>query len=349
MFAEVSGAVGEGLTARGEMDAALLLADRALSGLTGVDDARRMYALRVHGMVALYAGRLDDGFREHSEMLRLARLHDRPYEEGMALLGLAQSCTYAGHPDRGLAFADEQLRVAVSLRNPSMLALAWYDRAEALSQLDPAQALESYQRAVHLAEDAGSSFVEGIALVGLASSLGRSQDPQVALPVFRSIIARWRRMNVWHHQWTTLRNLVRLFVRAEDWETAAVLLGAIDARSTATPPFGNDADDMQAAAVRLQRGPRDRPLARRPGPGCGDVARGSRRLRVRGHRRRPGLAARISTRSRIPWVVRVMRPGRGQVLAGVSNRAGAASRSASNRAWSPRIVTPSRHRSTNNE
>ena len=118
LFVEVCGAVGEGLTARGEMEGALTLADRALSGLTGVDDVRRMYALRVDGMVALYVGRLDDGFRQHSEMLRLARLHDRPYEEAMALLGLAQSCTYAGHPDRGLAFADEQLRVALRLRQP---------------------------------------------------------------------------------------------------------------------------------------------------------------------------------------------------------------------------------------
>jgi predicted ATPase len=251
LFVEVCGAVGEGLTTRGEMEAALTLAHRALSGLTDVDDVRRVFALRVDGMVALYVGRLDDGFRQHSEMLRLARLHDRPYEEAMALLGLAQSCTYAGHPDRGLAFADEQLRVAVALHNPSMLALAWYDRAEALSALDHAGALESYQRAVHLAEAAGSSFVEGIALVGLASLLGRSQDPQVALPVFRSIIARWRRMNVWHHQWTTLRNLLQLFVRTENWETATILLGAIDARSTATPPFGHDADVMDSAAKRL--------------------------------------------------------------------------------------------------
>ena len=50
-------------------------------------------------MIALYVGRLDDGFRDHAEMLRLARLHDHPYEAGMALLGLAQSRTYAGAPD----------------------------------------------------------------------------------------------------------------------------------------------------------------------------------------------------------------------------------------------------------
>ena len=204
-------------------------------------------------MVALYDGRLDDGFHEHAEMLRLARMHHQPYEEAMALLGLAQSRTYAGDPDRGLTFADEQLRVATRLGNPSMLALAWYDQAEALSSIDPTRALESYQRAIHVAESAGSSFVEGIALVGLASSLGRSGDPQVALPVFRSIIARWREMNVWHHQWTTLRNLVQLLIRIEAWETAAVLLGAIEAGSATAHAFGHDADLMHAAAERLEQ------------------------------------------------------------------------------------------------
>ena len=59
-------------------------------------------------------------------------------------------------------------------------------------------------------------------------------------------------MNVWHHQWTTLRNLVQLFMRIEHWETATD-----PARShrrptaTATPLFGHDADVMDAAAKRL--------------------------------------------------------------------------------------------------
>ena len=202
------------------MAAALSLATGALNQLEDPDDVRRMYPLRVAGMVALYVGRLDDGYREHAEMLRLARLHDRPYEAGMALLGLAQSRTYAGEPDRGLFYADEQLRVVQPLGNPSMLALAWYDRAEALSSIDAVRAIEPYQRAIQLAESAGSTFVEGIALVGLASLLGSSSEPGVALPLFRSIISRWRRMGIWHHQWTTLRNLVQLFVRTENWETA---------------------------------------------------------------------------------------------------------------------------------
>ena len=59
-------------------------------------------------------------------------------------------------------------------------------------------------------------------------------------------------MGVWHHQWTTLRNLVQLFLRTENWENAAVLVGAIAASGTATPAFGADAALIQAAVGRLE-------------------------------------------------------------------------------------------------
>ena len=233
------------------MGRAGVLADRALAHVDGPDDERRMFGLRLSGMIALYLGRLDDGSREHSEMLRLARLHDRPYEAGMALLGLAQSRTYSDAPDEGLAFAEEQYRVVKPLGNPSMLALAWYDQAEALSILEPDRAVEPYQRAISLAESAGATFVEGIALVGLASLLGRSGAPGTALPLFRSIVDRWRQMGVWTHQWTTLRNLVQLLVRMGSWEAAAVLSGAISAHGTDVQAFGTDAERMRAATERI--------------------------------------------------------------------------------------------------
>jgi predicted ATPase/DNA-binding SARP family transcriptional activator len=251
LFAEVCGAVGEGLTARGEMGRARALADRALAQVDGADDERRMFGLRLSGMVSLYVGRLEDGFRDHAEMLRLARLHDHPYETGMALLGLAQARTYAGAPEEGLAFAEEQKRVVVPLGNPSMLALAWYDQAEALSTLEPDRATEHYQQAIGIANSAGATFVEGIALVGLASLLGRSGDPSTALPLFGAIVDRWREMGIWTHQWTTLRNLVQLLVRIGSWEPAAVLSGAISAHGPDAQAFGADAERMHSATERI--------------------------------------------------------------------------------------------------
>jgi ATP/maltotriose-dependent transcriptional regulator MalT len=252
LFTLACGAVGEGLTARGELGRATALAERSLACATDLDDVRRMPGLRVVGMAALYEGRLDDGFRCHEQMLRIARLHDDPYEMGMALLGLAQARVYAGDVQAGSAFAEEQYRIAVRLGNPSMLALALYDQAEALATSEPEQAQVYYQRAIGFAVTGGSSFIEGIATVGLASLLGRSGRPETALPLFRAIIDRWHDMGIWQHQWTTLRNLVQLLVRTDCHEDAAVLLGAIAAAATAAPAFGSDADRMAQAGRTLE-------------------------------------------------------------------------------------------------
>ena len=77
LYAEVCGAVGEGVTVRGEMARATAFAERGLRLLSDPDDPRRMFGLRASGMVSLYVGRLDDGLHQHAEMLRLARLHDQ--------------------------------------------------------------------------------------------------------------------------------------------------------------------------------------------------------------------------------------------------------------------------------
>jgi predicted ATPase/DNA-binding SARP family transcriptional activator len=251
LFALACGAVGEGLTARGELGRATALAERLLARATDLDDVRRIPGLRVVGMAALYEGRLDDGFGSHEEMLRIARLHDDPYEMGMALLGLAQARVYAGDMEAGAAFAEEQYGIALRLGNPSMLALALYDQAEALSIAEPELARGHYQRAIGFAVSGGSSFIEGIATVGLAALLGRSGRPGTALPLFRTIIDRWHDMGVWQHQWTTLRNLVHLLVRTRRHEDAAVLLGAIAAATTAAPAFGTDAERMAQAGRTL--------------------------------------------------------------------------------------------------
>jgi len=59
-------------------------------------------------------------------------------------------------------------------------------------------------------------------------------------------------MGVWHHQWTTLRNLVQLLLRIGCNEDAAVLIHAIEASTTAAPAFGTDADRMGDATGTLR-------------------------------------------------------------------------------------------------
>jgi predicted ATPase len=250
LYTTVCGAVGEGLTLRGEIGQARLLAERALTRITDPDDRRRVPLLKLMTAVTLYEGHLDDCFAWAAEHLRLARRYDDAAYVAEALLFQGLSRTYAGDPAGGLAIADENLGVATAIGNPNLTAWARYGQAEALAHADPDTAVHRYRQAIALAETARSPFTVTIAEVGLAALLARSGDTGDALRAFRRTVDRWYRMQVWHHQWTTLRNLGRLLVRIRAHEEATVLLAAVDAAGSAA--FGADADDAAHAADVLQ-------------------------------------------------------------------------------------------------
>ncbi|WP_203755728.1 AfsR/SARP family transcriptional regulator [Catellatospora bangladeshensis] len=245
----VCGAVAEGLTLRGDQRRALSIAEQALHTASDPDGPLCLPVRKVLAAVALYEGRLDDCFRWASEQTRLARLHGDAWREGEGLLFQGLARTYAGDPDGGLAIAREQLRVTRAIGNPTLLAWALYSAAEARSGSDPAEAARLYAEAVALAWSVGGAFTATIAEVGLAALLTRSGEYTAAAGAFRRCVDQWHRLQIWHHQWTTLRNLVQLLARTGAHEDAAVLLGALGAADTAA--YGSDAADLTAAAKTL--------------------------------------------------------------------------------------------------
>ncbi|WP_436496961.1 AfsR/SARP family transcriptional regulator [Actinokineospora sp. HUAS TT18] len=246
LYFMVCGAVGEGLTLRGEIANAVTLAEQALARVDDPGNPLRVPVLKVMTAVALYEGRLDDCFTSAGEQLRLARLdYDDWYtSEALVYQGLAR--TYAGDAEGGLRSADESFEVAKSVGNPSLMAWALYSQAEALAHIDPDEARERYESAITLAESVNSTFAANTSLVGLAALLARSGNTADALRAFRRSVKGWYLMQVWHHQWTTLRNLVQLLVRVGAQREAAVLLGALRAADTAA--YGEDADSMGSAS-----------------------------------------------------------------------------------------------------
>ena len=64
-------------------------------------------------------------------------------------------------------------------------------------------------------------------------------------------------------QWVAVRSIVGLLLRFDADEDAAVLLGALVSRTTASPPYGADADRLASAHEELTR---------RLGPGVRDEA-----------------------------------------------------------------------------
>jgi hypothetical protein len=65
--------------------------------------------------------------------------------------------------------------------------------------------------------------------------------------MFPEVVEHWRSLGNWTQQWTTLRNVIDLFVRLGVDAPAAVLLGAVRAADTAAPAFGPDAESLAAA------------------------------------------------------------------------------------------------------
>ncbi|NED94661.1 hypothetical protein G1H11_04990 [Phytoactinopolyspora alkaliphila] len=248
-YTAVCGAVGEGLTLRGELRSALTLAERALARIADPDDGQRIPLLKVMAVVALYEGRLDNCLDMATEQLQLARAHDDAWYESQALILRGLALTYADDPEGGAVAADDSLRVSLATGNPSLTAWSLYTQAESSSTRDPDQSRRHYEEAIALAEFVNSTFTANIAQVGLAALLMRTGEPMEALRAFRRSVTRWHQMQVWHHQWTTLRNLLQLFVNVGAYEEAATILGALRATSAAT--FGSDATDVVRAADLL--------------------------------------------------------------------------------------------------
>ncbi|MEV0705938.1 AfsR/SARP family transcriptional regulator [Nocardia aurea] len=237
-YASVCGAVAEALTFRGEHERALRLCEPVLDALPDPDDARRMPLLKVAAAVALYRGRWAECAATTTALLALARAHGDGWYASEALLFASLARTYSGDPAGGRALAAENLTVARAAGNPSQSAWALYSEAEALAGDAPDRALTRYHEAIARAAPVASVFVTNVAHVGLAALHTRAGAIPAALAEFRAAVRGWRRMQVWHHQWTTLRNLL-LLLAAIDPEAATTLSGALN--TYAANGFGADA------------------------------------------------------------------------------------------------------------
>ena len=219
LYPEVCGAVGEGLTVRGEMDAALALADRAVSGLT-----QRRCPTHV-----CPPGRRDGRAVRRPARRRLPRAH-RDAPPGSAAPpdlrgrdGAPRTRAVVHVRRRPRPGAGVRRRAATRRVRGCRIPPCWHWRGTTGPRPSPASTplWPSSPTSARSNSPSPRAAHSSRALRWSVSphSWGGITIHRVALPVFRTIIARWREMQVWHHQWTTLRNLLQLFLSTENWET----------------------------------------------------------------------------------------------------------------------------------
>ena len=218
------------------------------------DDPVARHAHEILGDLHLYRGRFDASDEHFRHAERLARRAGDRFTALHSHMSQAMAIGYAGRVDEGLALVDAVRRECAAARIGVVAAWCDFTAAELLADTHPQRALDLLDRTVEAADDAGWRMLGGVARLTSSSLRARTADPVHAIPGFERLIRHWDRLGDETHQWTTLRNLVDLFIRLEAYAPAARLLGAVGAASR--PTFGAEQRRLEAAreAVRTYLG-----------------------------------------------------------------------------------------------
>ncbi|MBW3603660.1 MAG: AfsR/SARP family transcriptional regulator [Actinobacteria bacterium] len=236
---------------RGDLAQATTYADRGLAGATGPRDPGGAIALYTLAEIALYEGRLED-VRWLSTRLRRLPLR-RGHRALLTWSRVSELLVQAYQGAGPVAVAAAEQMLATAHRDDDHAATAWalYCLAEALADIDPPRAMAIAEQTLTRSRALDERFLTGVALVTVASLHARHGDATLAVPLFREIVDRWHRAGNWTQQWIAARSIVGLLVRLGANEQAATLHGALSARTTATEPWGADADRLAAADATL--------------------------------------------------------------------------------------------------
>jgi predicted ATPase/DNA-binding SARP family transcriptional activator len=189
------------------------------------DQQRRCWGAM--GAVALFRG---DFAVSTDAYLRSAATYPNP---GVLIAAAALGAIYTG--DQATA-AQLITRAAESIRqqpNGTTSAFLEYVRGELAAGDDPEAAIALYSAAVNEARRCGAGFVEGVAMVGLASVWTRTGDVVAAAEGFRFLLEYWQTTGNRIQFWTTARNVAWLLLEHGYQRTAALLLAAADADESA--------------------------------------------------------------------------------------------------------------------
>ncbi len=260
-----------GAARRGDLDRAKVLAERGAAGV-GADDPACRHPLYALGAVALFEGRLEDADRLTAEVERLARATGDAWFAVRALVIRGLARVYAGDAEAALALAENARALADRSGDPAATGWSRYITGEALLETDPERAAKLLGEALTVARAIDDRYLTGVAMVSATSVRARHGDPRQAAWLFRDVVDHWHAVGNWTQQWTTLRNVVELLVRTGIDEPAAVLLGALEVRGTASPAFGLAAARLAAALRELEDrlGPEAAALAIDRGAAMGD-------------------------------------------------------------------------------
>lgn len=236
---------------RGDMEAAISLARRALDVEGDGDLSLSGLPERVLGNALFYMEQVDDGLGWMDRMLGSARRSGSNARVAHALYMRSVAQTSVGDPIRGAALAGEAKAAAEAVGSPTAHAQADYALGLALEGTDPNEALMHLERASAAGAEAGDRWIEAFSLTEVYWLRARQGEHLEALAGYADVIDIWHRGGDWANQWLSLRRVLGILINLGAFEAAAVLHGALAAVGASHAlPF--EPDDAQRLSDNVE-------------------------------------------------------------------------------------------------
>jgi predicted ATPase/DNA-binding SARP family transcriptional activator len=233
---------------RGELESAMTISERSLAVERDMGLPSCGLNLRTMGNVLYYQGRTDEAADVCRRMTQAARESGDNARLVHALYMSSVGQTSAGRTDESCDLAEEALRVAEQIDNPTALASARYAQAMTLEVLDPPRAASILEAVSAHGAVAGNRWIVAFAKTELASLAARRGELDQALRLASDVIDTWYRGGDWANQWLTLRHVAGVFAQRGDHIEAATLHGALRVAS-AEQAMPIEASDMRRLVV----------------------------------------------------------------------------------------------------
>ena len=258
LFVAGVGTAARGAWSRGDFDRARTLAARATGRSAARDTPRPAYPDDVDADVRLYEGDVEQALRHYTAAVAAARRDGNPIRLVWTLYYVAICQSVRRRPELGRPAAEESLRIAIPIANPSGLSMAHYALGLVLKKAEPERALTHLDAAADLAADVHNGWWQGIALMEAAATRAvHGPDPAVAARAFVEVLDHWDRIGDRTQQWLNLRYVVRFLVRLGARDVALALHGCLLAAGKPSPLGAAPAPDpdplTQEQAVSLAR------------------------------------------------------------------------------------------------
>ena len=248
------GVVAYGRFVRGDLEAAVDVAEDAAALALRLGSTTLALAERALGNALFYLGRVPETLARIEDMVTAAESTENSGIVAHAYYMRSVAETSTGSSAGGETLAAVADAAAKSSRSPTARAQAEYACALAVQRTDAARALEILESSVRHADEVDSRWIRAFALTESLWLRAQQGDPLDALQGYRGVVDTWYRGGDWANQWLSLRYVFAILESLEHDEAAAVLFGALDeAGVMATLPLEPaNADKFARAAARLE-------------------------------------------------------------------------------------------------